>query len=187
MAFRLNESYLIHKVLESIPLHDIQLVCQDIPVIYVNRVLNFIGELLVKKESPHIEYYLIFIKNILIQHGRYISEHKFEFQASMKLLSRFLNKTAKDVVNIGRRNDHLLTYLTISKDLKQPIEVEDDENSGEEDLDVEDIVIDEEDDDEAGWLGPNEQSVKASNGIIFTGPGDDDSDDDDDQEELIEV
>ncbi|EER36260.1 periodic tryptophan protein 2 [Candida tropicalis MYA-3404] len=187
MAFRLNESYLIHKVLESIPLHDIQLVCQDIPVIYVNRVLNFIGELLVKKESPHIEYYLIFIKNILIQHGRYISEHKFEFQASMKLLSRFLNKTAKDVVNIGRRNDHLLTYLTISKDLKQPIEVEDDENSGEEDSDVEDIVIDEEDDDEAGWLGPNEQSVKASNGIIFTGPGDDDSDDDDDQEELIEV
>ncbi|RCK66116.1 Periodic tryptophan protein 2 [Candida viswanathii] len=190
MAFRLNESYLIHKVLESIPLQDIQLVCQDLPVIYVNKVLNFIGELLVKQESPHIEYYLIFIRNILIQHGRYISENKFEFQSTMKLLSRFLNKTAKDVVNIGKRNDHLLTYLSFSKDLKQPIEVEDDEGEDEDDddLDVEDIVVDEDEDDEEGWLGPNGQSVKATNGIVFEGPDDDDSEDyEDEDDELIEV
>ncbi|EMG48949.1 PWP2 Periodic tryptophan protein 2 [Candida maltosa Xu316] len=185
MAFRLNETYLIHRVMETIPLKDIQLVCQDLPVVYVNKVLNFVGELLVKKESPHIEFYLIIIKNILIQHGRYISEHKFEFQSSMKLLSRFLNKTAKDVVRIGKRNDHLLTYLTISKDLKTE-EIPDDEDNedldmGSEESEGEDIIVDE--DDEEGWFGPDGKSVKAGNGIVFSGPDSEDEEDD----ELIEV
>ncbi|KAL1574274.1 periodic tryptophan protein [Candida albicans] len=187
MAFRLNENYLIHRVIESIPLQDIKLVCQDLPVIYVNRVLNFIGELLTKKESPHIEYYLIVVKNLLIQHGRYISSNKFEFQSSMKLLSRFLNKTAKDVINVGKRNDHLLTYLTVSKDLKTASGHSEGEENIEmnEDSEAEDIDIDEDDDDEEGWLGPNGNSVKAANGIVFSGPAD--SSDEEDEDELIEV
>ena len=80
----------------------------------------------------------------MIQHGRYISLNKFEFQSSMKLLSRFLNKTAKDVINVGKRNDHLLTYLTVSKDLKTASGHSEGENiEMNEDLEAEDIDIDE--------------------------------------------
>ena len=127
------------------------------------------------------------VKNLLIQHGRYISLNKFEFQSSMKLLSRFLNKTAKDVINVGKRNDHLLTYLTVSKDLKTASGHSEGEENIEmnEDLEAEDIDIDEDDDDEEGWLGPNGNSVKAANGIVFSGPAD--SSDEEDEDELIEV
>mgnify|MGYP000236930249 CR=1 FL=1 len=44
---------------------------------------------------------------------------------------------------------------------------------------------DEDDDDEEGWLGPNGNSVKAANGIVFSGPAD--SSDEEDEDELIEV
>ncbi|EGW34541.1 uncharacterized protein SPAPADRAFT_134625 [Spathaspora passalidarum NRRL Y-27907] len=182
MAFRLNESYLIHKVLESVPLSDIQLVCQDLPVVYLNRVLTFIGELLIKQNSPHFEFYLLWVKNLLIQHGKYISGHRLELQSSMKLLSRFLNKIAKDVVTVGKKNDYLLSYLTVSKDLKEDVP---EEEQGSEESEGEDVVMDEdEDSDDEGWLLPNEHSLKSGNGIVFEVDGDEDSDEDD---ELIEV
>ncbi|RLV91106.1 Periodic tryptophan protein 2 [Spathaspora sp. JA1] len=180
MSFRLNESYLIHKVLESIPLSDIQLVCQDLPVVYLNKILTFIGELLIKQNSPHIEFYLIWVKNLLIQHGKYITGHRLEFQSSMKLLSRFLNKVAKEVVTVGKKNDYLLSYLTVSKDLKE--DEQDQEEEAEEDEDVSMDEDDEDDDDEEGWLLPNEHALKSANGIVFEVSGDESED-----EELIEV
>ncbi|KAG7663180.1 PWP2 [[Candida] subhashii] len=193
MSFRLNESYLIHKTLESIPLSDIQLVCQDLPVVYISRVLTYVGELLIKQDSHHFEFYLLWVKNLLIQHGKYIQEHKFEFSSSMKLLSRFLNKVGKDVVTIGKKNKYLLSYLTVSKDLKEDgkdqdiiSEMEDDSGSGSEDEDDDQIIEDQNDEDEeGGWFGSNENGIKASNGIVFSGPND--SDDDDSDDELIEV
>ncbi|KAI5963560.1 PWP2 [Candida pseudojiufengensis] len=206
MALRLNESYLIHQILENVPLVDIKLVCQDLPKIYVNRILNFIGELFIKQDSPHIEFYLIWIKNLLISHGAYISSHKFEFRSSLKLISRYLNKTAKEVVAIGKKNDYLLSFLTVSKNLKDDeqningdhndengtgFEV-DEEVDGDEDIDDDEELVEEEeeDDDEGGWLGPD---TKKSSGIKFSGfDGEDDSEEEDEEEgqsdeELIEV
>ncbi|KAI5951026.1 PWP2 [Candida jiufengensis] len=199
MSLRLNESYLIHQILESIPLIDIKLICQDLPVIYVNRILNFIGELLIKQDSPHIEFYLIWIKNILISHGRYISTHKFEFRSSLKLISRYLNKTAKEVVTVGKKNDFLLSFLTESKDLKDNDETFENDNhaDGVNGMDIEDNEEDggvesmeeEEEEDEEGWLGPDS---KQTSGIQFSGfNGEDDSEEEgveeDSDEELIEV
>ncbi|KAI3404095.2 PWP2 [Candida oxycetoniae] len=163
MALRLNETYLIHKVIESVPLSDIKLICQDLPVVYVDRVLSFIGELLVKHDSPHIEFYLIWINNLLIRHGTYITSHKFEFRSSLKLLSRFLNKIAKEVVNVGKRNNYLLRFLTVSKDLKENVE-EDIELSNEDEEDImddgEEEIMDDGEESEGEWLGPDSINMK---------------------------
>ncbi|CAI5755659.1 unnamed protein product [Candida verbasci] len=184
MSLRLNETYLIHRILESIPLIDIPLICNDVPIIYVNKILEIIGNLLIKNNSPHIEFYLIWIKNLLINHGTYIMSNKFKFQSSLKLLSRFLNKYAKEIVKMGKRNQYLLEFINANKGLKKENENEDEDEEMEdvEDEEEKEGIIEEEDDDEAGWFGPNS---KPSNGIKFVGPDDSDSDDNDD--ELIDV
>lgn len=201
MSLRLNEVYLMHRVIENIPLQDIKLVCQDIPIIYVNRVLNFIGELLNKHESPHMEFYLIWIRNLLIQHGTYMQMHKFEFRASLKLLSRFLNKVAKDVVNVGKKNDYLLTFLTVSKDLKGAgFGEEGGESNGanandvlvrisDDDDDEEDAIV-EDGDSDGEWFGPGNVDLKqTAQPLTFANTNSEEEveDDDDDDDELIEV
>lgn len=179
MALRLNEGYLIHQILESVPLADIKLVCLDIPEIYVDRVLHFIGELLIKQDSPHIEFYLIWIKCILILHGGFISAHKFEFRSSLKLLSRYLNKVAKEVVKVGKKNEFLVTFLSMSNNLTE------EELKLNEELELDEEESDENDeseidsDDDTGWVKPDAKFVAGKD--AFTN---DDSDSDD---EMIEV
>ncbi|CAK9436041.1 uncharacterized protein LODBEIA_P06020 [Lodderomyces beijingensis] len=202
MALRLNETYLIHRVVENVPLKDIKLIAQDIPVLYVNRILNFVGEVLNKLDSPHIEFYLIWIKSLLVQHGDYMASHKFEFRPALKLLSRYLSKTAKEVVSVGKKNEYLLTFLSASKDLKEDAsEGKGDDAQSEEDEDgIHSFVADGDDDEEMDdgdsdgeWMGPSDSNLnmnmklksKASGQpLTFAGENDDDDSEDD---ELIEV
>ncbi|KAG5421185.1 PWP2 [Candida metapsilosis] len=177
MALRLNESYLIHQVLESVPLADIRLVCQDIPELYVERVLHFIGDLLIKQESPHIEFYMIWIKCILVSHGRFIAAHKFEFRSSLKLLSRYLNKVAKEVVKVGKKNEFLVGFLSTSKKVTEEDSILEDGSESESDESDGDAEIDS--DDEEGWVKPD---IKAVSGKDAFASIDGDSDD-----EMIEV
>ncbi|KAI5968728.1 PWP2 [Candida margitis] len=190
MALRLNETYLIHQILESIPLVDIKLVCQDVPEIYVDRVLHFVGELLIKEDSPHIEFYLIWIKCMLAQHGRFIAAHKFEFRSSLKLLSRYLNKVAKEVVKVGKKNEFLISFLSTSKNLSNDVfEYDEDSDSNKhvqgsnsendiEDYDDEDDD-DGDDDDEEGWVKPDAKTASGKDAFANV-----DSESDD---EMIEI
>jgi len=179
MALRLNETYLIHQVLESIPLVDIKLVCQDIPEIYVDRVLHFIGELLNKHDSPHIEFYLIWIKCILMLHGRFIAANKFGFRSSLKLLSRYLNKVAKEMVRVGKRNEFLMTFLSASKKLTEENTKDGGDMVFEVDESDKDLESENDLDDDEGWIKPD---VKTSTGKDAFADVDSGSDD-----EMIEV
>ncbi|KAI5955532.1 PWP2 [Candida theae] len=189
MALRLNEGYVIHQVLEAVPLPDIKLVCQDIPEVYLDRTLHFIGELLTKQDSPHIEFYLIWVRCILSSHGRFIAAHKFEFRSSLKLLSRYLSKVAKEVVSVGKRNEFLIGFLSTSKKLAQEESIVEDTSesdsgefdNAESDIEAYDDEDDEDEDDdvdeEEEWMKPNPKSLPTQD--AFAGV---DSDD-----EMIEV
>ncbi|KAK6197917.1 quinon protein alcohol dehydrogenase-like superfamily [Scheffersomyces amazonensis] len=194
MAFRLNETHLIHQVYESISLKDIKLVASDLPVIYVTKILDFISDLLILEDNPHFEYNLLWIKNILEFHGQYINLNKFEFQSSLKKIQRFLNKVGKDVVLLNKRNNYLLEYLTVARDLKEDDEEEAVIEDVEMEVDEEDDEDEEEEDEElngdeeelGGWFG---KEVKSSNGIVFSvsdeeqDDNEDDNEDEDDDEE----
>lgn len=167
MAFRLNEEYLIHKVYETIPVQDITLISNDLPTVYVDKLLAFIGNLINKQDSHHFEFNLIWIRSLISSHGKYIMNHKHEFLSSLKLIQRFLSKTGKDVVLIGKKNSYLQNYIVNTK--KDEDENEDEEMESE---DEEEEVDEDGAEDEEGWFG-NEKSLKSSNGIIFSQGSDD--------------
>ena len=59
MAFRLNEAPLIRQVFEAIPHNNISLVVDELPVVYVPRLLRFVG--MQTEESPHLEFCLLWV------------------------------------------------------------------------------------------------------------------------------
>lgn len=149
MAFRLNEEYLIHKVYETVPVKDIKLVTNDLPTVYLDRMLTFIGKLVT--DSAHLEFNLIWIQNLITSHGKYINAHKHEFSSSLKAIQRFLAKLAKDVVAVSKKNGYLHSFLTHKVEEEERIieTIQENESDNE---DEEDVSMDE-DDDEEGWMG----------------------------------
>ncbi|KAG7882452.1 hypothetical protein KL907_001058 [Ogataea polymorpha] len=174
MAFRLNETYLIHKVYEAIKVGDIPLVVRDLPLVYVEKLFSFIGSILM--ESQHIEFNLMWIATILRVHGKYITKNRQQFVTSMRLVQRFLNRVAKDVVKAGVRSEQFYSYL--SSDKKKPAtQIDGHEDGGvlerTSDLDSDqesdqDEMHDSEDD---GWFGPGEQKELS---LRFDGSDDED-------------
>lgn len=113
MSFRLNEKYLIHKVYEAIPVSDIPLVCGSLPVVYLDRMLQFTGELALT--SPHIEFNLLWIRHLLSSHGKYIGGHRHQFSSSMRLLQRFLLRIAKPITSTSKVNMYSYAFLDKAK------------------------------------------------------------------------
>ncbi|CDK27732.1 unnamed protein product [Kuraishia capsulata CBS 1993] len=110
MSFRLNEKYLIHKVYDSILATDVELVVQQLPTIYISRLIDFIGSLLM--DDPHIEFNLSWIKAIFNSHGRHIAKNKHIYASGLRAIQRFLARVAKEVVAVGERNTFNLQFLT---------------------------------------------------------------------------
>ncbi|KAG2735365.1 hypothetical protein G9P44_001579 [Scheffersomyces stipitis] len=195
MAFRLNEEYLIQKVYEAIPLQDIKLVSSDLPIVYVNRMLAFIGNTLIKYENQHFEYNLLWIRSILSAHGKYINAHKHEFVSSLKLIQRFLAKVGKEVVAVGKKNGYFLEYLQVSKDLNNQVQEEEGERIDEDEeneSDNEAIIEDEDNEEESEWFGPGgEKSTKrieyGSESGDSSAEEEEGDDEDDDSDHNIEV
>lgn len=171
MAFRLNENYLIQRVYETVPVQDIQLVCAGIPTVYLERILSFIGAMAM--ESPHMEHNIKWIQCLLTSHGSHISGHRHQFASAMRLLQRFLNRVAKDVVEIAKQNGHMATYLQTAKDIETKDGAEEDTKDGAGTSSDEDEDEDEDEEmasDEEGWIVPE----KKMNGAFASS---DDSDD----------
>ncbi|OBA21711.1 WD40 repeat-like protein [Metschnikowia bicuspidata var. bicuspidata NRRL YB-4993] len=178
MAFRLNEDNLIDNVVENIPVSDIKLVCADIPTVYVNRLLKYLAEKMTRTEgSQHIEFNLLWVKETVAHHGRYISEHKFEFQPNLRTIKRFLARVAKEVVLLSKRSGYMHAYLVAPKeapsnengndsaDENKLLPLNEAENSDDEQVIEEEE--EEEEEDQGDWLGFDGKSNQAQ----FLGSG----------------
>lgn len=160
MAFRLNEGYLIHRVYENIPIKDIPLIAHELPVVYVSRILKFIGEYAL--ESQHLEFNLLWIKSVLTAHGKYISTNKHQFFSALRAVQRFIGRMANDVVQTYKRNKYTLDFLT-NTDGSSTNAVDEDMNllgndSDNESEDKEDINMDD-DLDGGEWVGFEEKTI----------------------------
>ncbi|CCF60319.1 hypothetical protein KAFR_0J02550 [Kazachstania africana CBS 2517] len=156
MAFRLNEQYLINRIYEAIPVSEIALVSNNLPVVYLNRILLFIGGLAM--ESQHLEFNLIWVKSLLSSHGSYINAHKHTFSSAIRSLQRFIGRVAKDMVTINTDNKYAYQFLTstdgtVAQEIAEMDQQEDDASVSEEDMGSAS-------DDEEGWEGFNEKSNK---------------------------
>ncbi|SCU78010.1 LANO_0A01838g1_1 [Lachancea nothofagi CBS 11611] len=165
MAFRLNEEYLIKRTYESVPLKDIGLVSSGLPVVYLARMLKFIGDF--SMESQHLEFNLIWVKALLSAHGRYISSHKQDFGSSLRAVQRFIGRIAKDVVSASKDNKYAYFFLTSTDGSTKNQESDEDEtasiefsNGAAEDDESDDEIMQDASDDE-GWVGFSDSKNKS--------------------------
>ncbi|GCB77078.1 hypothetical protein scyTo_0018424, partial [Scyliorhinus torazame] len=68
MAFRLNEDKLTLEVLESVPHEEIDIVCSTLPLLYAEKLLQFVASAL--ETSRHLEFYLTWAQRLLTLHGQ---------------------------------------------------------------------------------------------------------------------
>lgn len=190
MAFRLNETYLIHKVYESISKDEIKLVVKDLPLVYIPKLIEFIGS--IAMDSQHIQFNLMWIENIITSHGKYIAKNKQLFGKGLRSIQRFLNRVVKDVVKVGKKNSLLADFLMISssydtefipagesdvgiviEEIKEEPMVDSDSDDNEEE--------DGDDDDDDGWFGPDDKKKYTDN---FSASDDDEEDEKDEDVDM---
>lgn len=179
MAFRLNEEYLINRIYESIPLAEIPLVSSNLPVVYLSRILQFIGDF--SMDSQHIEFNLLWIKALLSAHGSFINSRKHSFASAMRAIQRFIGRIAKDVVSASTDNKYSYKFLTAtdgsteeSNASEKVNDIIDKDNSLDSDNDAE--MGSDDDEDEEGWVGFTEKESR----LQLHGGNDSESDDDED-------
>lgn len=165
MSFRLNEKKLINLIYESIPYNQTKLISNDIPNVYVNSFLSFIGDKAI--ESIHLEFNLMWIQNLLISKGSYIKENRQEFSHCLKLLTRFMNKSSKDINKISTTNEALNKFLGVAiKNKEVDIDSDEDNENEDEDEDMDEdgeSIVEDESEDEGEWMGPQ---LKANNDVF---------------------
>ncbi|GMM29796.1 snoRNA-binding rRNA-processing protein [Martiniozyma asiatica (nom. inval.)] len=192
MAFRLNERYLVHKVFEAVPYKDITLVVRDLPAIYVQKLIEFMGTL---GETQHVEFATKWVEEVLTIHSVHMVKHG-GYGKGLRGIGRFLGRGIKDVVNIGRKSNYLVEFLNkgvvpvVDKATSEDIVIEevimeeeasenknhnggDDEDEDAQDNDASDSNDDDDNDDDDGWFGPDDKKKYTDN---FSGSSDDDSD-----------
>jgi len=117
MAFRLNEKSLIQRVYESIPSSDIRLIARQLPVLYVPALLKFVAEHLDK--SPHLEFDLVWTKEVLMAHGRHLRDRNAEYASVSRSLMKGLMDFQKNVSKVCEDNTSLLTYIIDQSRVKE--------------------------------------------------------------------
>jgi periodic tryptophan protein 2 len=150
MAFRLNEAALIKQVFEGIPHANIPLVAQELPTVYLPRLLRFVATQ--TEESPHLEFCLLWIRATFDAHGQWITDNRGALEAELRTVSRAVAKIRDDLRRLADENDYTLDYL-----LSQPVA---DERSlvkvnGDEVVSEDDEMVEAAGDDgsEAEWIG----------------------------------
>ncbi|TFY73561.1 hypothetical protein EWM64_g10452 [Hericium alpestre] len=88
MAFRLNEKEITQAVYGAVPHRDIKLVVRQLPTMYVPKLLAIAAELLEK--GPRLEFGLLWIREALMVHGRWIRERTVELASVLRQVNRAL-------------------------------------------------------------------------------------------------
>lgn len=115
MAFRLNDEKLIEKVYISTPISDIKLIVNQLPNVYIDKLIGFIGKHMEK--SVHLEFNLLWVSSLLAKHGRQLRSRQLEFATPLRAVQKGLSEWRKDVTSLCDDNVFTMEYL-----ISQPIE-----------------------------------------------------------------
>ncbi|KAF6837045.1 periodic tryptophan protein 2 [Colletotrichum musicola] len=109
MAFRLNEAGLIKRVFLSIPHTDIPLVVEDMPIVYVPRLLRFVAAQ--TEETPHIEFCLLWVKALVDKHGAWLTQHRGKVDVELRVVSRAVARMRDEIRRLADDNVYMVDYL----------------------------------------------------------------------------
>ncbi|CZR56697.1 probable periodic tryptophan protein PWP2 [Phialocephala subalpina] len=150
MAFRLNEAGLIGQVFEAIPHTSISLVVSEMPVVYLQRLVRFVG--MQAEESPHLEFCLLWVQAIFDSHGQWIRENRGMMDAELRVVIRSVGRIREELTKLADENCFMIDYL-LSQPLTQP---EARLQNGQKTItngEVHEMNMDDDDDDDAEWIG----------------------------------
>ncbi|KUJ17373.1 periodic tryptophan protein-like protein 2 [Mollisia scopiformis] len=147
MAFRLNEATLIQQVFEAVPHTSISLVIKDMPVVYLQRLIRFVGRQ--AEESPHLEFCLLWIQAIFDSHGQWIRDNRGAMDAELRVVIRSVGRIREELTKLADENCFMIDYL-----LSQPIDTPQSGLKTLENGEVRVMDVDGEEEDEDGeWIG----------------------------------
>ncbi|RDL40902.1 WD40 repeat-like protein [Venustampulla echinocandica] len=151
MAFRLNEAPLIRQVFQGIPHSNIALVVDELPVVYIPRLLRFVA--MQTEESPHLEFCLLWIQAILVSHGQWVSDNRGSVDSELRIVSRAVGKIRDELRRLADENVYTIDYLLSQPEPKASLQ-----NGGEEGLKsiTDGSALDEDMDgenDDGEWIG----------------------------------
>ncbi|KAI8067729.1 WD40 repeat-like protein [Gongronella butleri] len=109
MAFRLNEAYITRQVFEGIPPDSVPLVARGLPQKYLDKLLVFIAAHM--ESSPHLEFQLLWVTQLLTAHGRYLKERRGEYQAVFRGLYKGITRVRDDIATLCDSNMYMMKYL----------------------------------------------------------------------------
>jgi periodic tryptophan protein 2 len=135
MSFRLNEENLIREVYRNIPPQEIQLLVQSLPVVYLPRLMSFLGKEL--EDTKQLERELLWCVHLLSHNASYLQDlkmtslllpssapdlvpvsanSKIALTAAFRLLQKNLHRQMNDLSKLSEANIYSLDYLgTVSK------------------------------------------------------------------------
>ncbi|KIW68720.1 hypothetical protein PV04_04644 [Phialophora macrospora] len=109
MAFRLNDKPLLRQTYESVPFETIPLVVRGLPRVYLGRLLMLVAQQM--ENSPHLEFALRWLGDILSVHGRYIKEKHGNFAAELRAVLRGVDGIGRTVRGLSERNAFEIEFL----------------------------------------------------------------------------
>lgn len=95
MAFRLNDDKIIEMVYTSTPPAEIKLMVKQLPLVYVDKLVSFIGKYM--ERSVHLEFDLLWVSSLLTFHGRTLRSRQIEFATPLRSVQKGLVDWQKGV------------------------------------------------------------------------------------------
>ncbi|KAI0416730.1 periodic tryptophan protein 2 [Xylaria grammica] len=156
MAFRLNEAGLIKRVFQAIPYHDIPLVVEQFPTIYVARLLRFVAAQ--TEESPHIEFCMLWIKALVDKHGPWLTTNRSKVDVELRIVARAIARMQNEIRRLADENVYMVDYLLGQADTKASENNNQSLNTGHDEpmkmlaMNAHDVA-ESQDDSEGEWIG----------------------------------
>ncbi|KAK4056898.1 U3 snoRNP protein [Microbotryomycetes sp. JL221] len=111
MSFKLNQPLLIKSIYEQIPKDQIKLICQQLSLIYVEKLLNFISIQLNQQNSPHVEFHLLWIHELFQSHGRILKLTNSRQLSTFRQLQKGLIDLQDSIVKLCDDNLFTIDFL----------------------------------------------------------------------------
>jgi periodic tryptophan protein 2 len=118
MAFRLSDDQaLIKQCYEAVPYQFVPLLVRSLPRVYLGRILRLLGEQM--DESPHLEFHLRWLKELLQVHGNWIKENRNVLGADLRSVLKGVDGVGMTVRRLAESNGWEIEFLVAQADMEK--------------------------------------------------------------------
>ncbi|UJR09168.1 hypothetical protein I4U23_013416 [Adineta vaga] len=118
MALKLNEKSLVTEIIENVDASKVEHICQSLPLLYVELLLNFISEQI--QHSRHFAFYLSWIYHILMNHTNNLKPNSTKILTTLCNLEKNLTLKHDSLGKIVENNIFMVDYLSTIASIAKP-------------------------------------------------------------------